>query len=400
MGKIEKQTYAVKLTPNAEKAVKKGHPWVYETGIQKIKDGSKTGDIAIIFNSSTNAFLAIGLIDQDSIVRIKLLSIHKKLKLDTNWIKEGLKTAYHIRKPLLDITNAFRLCYGESDQFPGLIIDVYNKTAVIKLYSLIWIPYLEEVSEAVKEICNLDELILRFSRNMSRINRHATFKEGYHLLGSRDQRFISIYENDVKFLIDPIQGHKTGFFLDHRNNRIKIGKLSKAKRVLDVFCYIGGFSMHALKGGASEVVSMDISQKALKMASQIASENGVQDRHTTVCGDAFKLLNQIVSKKEKFDLIIIDPPSMAKAKDEIEVALNKYTELAKLGAQLLNPGGIILLASCSSRININQLLEANQKGFLHSGEELRLIETADHDIDHPISIKEMSYLKAAYYSKL
>jgi len=392
-------TIAVKLTAPAERAVKKGHPWVFESGIAKMKADAKTGDFAIIFDNKQNQFLAIGLVDAESIIRIKIITVHKRLDLNSEWIKERLEIALQKRSSLFQITNAFRLCYGESDLMPGLIIDIFDHVAVIKLYSNIWFQFIEEIKQAIISLWHVDSVVLRFARITLNEGKHHGYEDGSVIFGTLKQPEILIEENGVKFSINPILGHKTGFFLDHRQNRINIGKLSKLKKVLDVFSYAGGFSMHALVGGANEVVSLDISKHAIDAANKNAEINAVTTTHKTVCNDAFKQLEQYIQEGEKFDIIIIDPPSMAKSKTEIEQATKKYNSLASFGSRLLNEGGTLLLASCSSKISKEAFLLANQTGFQISNHQLVLQDFIGHDVDHPDNFGEMSYLKAAYYTK-
>jgi 23S rRNA (cytosine1962-C5)-methyltransferase len=387
------------LTPPAERAVKKGHPWVFESSILKIKEDVKTGDFAIIFDSKLNQFLAIGIIDAESIIRIKIISAHNRIDLQSEWVKERLDIALQKRSSLFQTTNAFRWCYGESDLMPGLVIDVFDHVAVIKLYSSIWFQFIEDIKTAITSLWHVDTIIIRFARISLEEGIKQGYKDGEVIFGTLTKSEIRIEENGVKFLIDPIHGHKTGFFLDHRQNRIAIGKLSKGKSVLDVFSYAGGFSMHALVGGAKEVVSLDISKHAIQAAEKNASINSVSSTHQTVCSDAFKQLEEYDREGKQFDIIIIDPPSMAKSKTEIDKAIKKYTTLAAVGAKLLTKGGTLLLASCSSKVNKEAFLNANQLGFNHSKQTMTFQKFVGHDVDHPDSFSELSYLKAAYYIK-
>ena len=206
-------------------------------------------------------------------------------------------------------------------------------------------------------------------------------------------------EHGVHFSANVVKGHKTGFFLDHRHNRKRVGALSKGKTVLDIFAYAGGFSIHALVGGASKVTSVDISAKALEMATKNAALNTFKGRHETVAGDAFEVLKKFKSNDQKFDIVVIDPPSFAKSKEEIKTAIHKYTELAKLGAQLVQKNGILVLASCSSRVTPEEFLDSHQVAFKNTGIRFKQLEMTYHDIDHPISFPEGAYLKCVYYLK-
>lgn len=387
---------AVKLNSKAERSVKQGHPWVFSDSILKIKEGGKTGDLAILFDSKTDKAFAIGLFDADSPIRIKVIHHDGPAKIDEAFFKNKLEHAFELRKPLLRTnTNAYRLLFGENDGFPGLIVDVYNKVGVLKLYSAIWFPYLEMIIPHIAAIAKLDCLILRLSRSLEKSD--APYEEGTILYGALENPEVEFVEYGVRFKTDVLLGHKTGFFLDHRENRRRIGKLSKGKAVLDVFSYAGGFSIHALAGGAKEVTSLDLSKQALELAKQNAELNKPTGKHFTIAGDAFEELKTLIRQEKKYDVVIIDPPSFAKSQAENEIAKKKYVELTEIGIQLTEKGGLLLLASCSSRVTEEELREIHKSVFWRLGVNYTLEDFTQHDIDHPIGFAEGAYLKSGYY---
>lgn len=387
---------AVKLNSKAERSVKQGHPWVFSDSILKIKEGGKTGDLAILFDSKTDKAFAIGLFDADSPIRIKVIHHDGPAKIDEAFFKNKLEHAFELRKPLLRTnTNAYRLLFGENDGFPGLIVDVYNKVGVLKLYSAIWFPYLEMIIPHIVAIAKLDCLILRLSRSLEKSD--APYEEGTILYGALENPEVEFVEYGVRFKTDVLLGHKTGFFLDHRENRRRIGKLSKGKAVLDVFSYAGGFSIHALAGGAKEVTSLDLSKQALELAKQNAELNKPTGKHFTIAGDAFEELKTLIRQEKKYDVVIIDPPSFAKSQAENEIAKKKYVELTEIGIQLTEKGGLLLLASCSSRVTEEELREIHKSVFWRLGVNYTLEDFTQHDIDHPIGFAEGAYLKSGYY---
>lgn len=390
------KTLAVKLKTAAEKAVKQKHPWVFSKGIAKINKAGSAGDLCVIFDRDNNKVFALGLYDPDSPIRIKILHAGGPAKIDEAFFERKLKKAFSLRKKLLETnTNAYRLLFGENDGFPGMIVDVYDKVGVIKLYSAIWLPYLEMLVKEIVNIAQLDVVVLRLSRNLQK--RNFPLPEGKVLYGELENTRVIFKEYGVQFEIDVLLGHKTGFFLDHRDNRKRIGELAKGKTVLDVFSYAGGFSVHALAGGAKEVTSFDFSQQALELAKQNAKINQVNGKHSVLQGDAFVLLKELISQRKKYDIVIIDPPSFAKSKNEIEIAKKKYAELAIIGAQLTHKGGMLLLASCSSRIKADVFTEIHRDAFRNAGIKYALLDFTQHDVDHPIGFKEGAYLKSAYY---
>lgn len=387
---------AVKLNSKAERSVKQGHPWIFSDSILKIKEGGKTGDLAILFDSKTDKAFAIGLFDADSPIRIKVIHHDGPAKIDEAFFKNKLEHAFELRKPLLRTnTNAYRLLFGENDGFPGLIVDVYNKVGVLKLYSSIWFPYLEMIIPHIVAIAKLDCLILRLSRSLEKSD--APYEEGTILYGALENPEVEFVEYGVRFKTDVLLGHKTGFFLDHRENRRRIGKLSKGKTVLDVFSYAGGFSIHALAGGAKEVTSLDLSKQALELAKQNAELNKPTGKHFTIAGDAFEELKTLIRQEKKYDVVIIDPPSFAKSQAENEIAKKKYVELTEIGIQLTEKGGLLLLASCSSRVTEEELREIHKSVFWRLGVNYTLEDFTQHDIDHPIGFAEGAYLKSGYY---
>jgi len=388
---------AVKLKNIAEVNVKKGHPWIFSNSIERINKDGKAGDIAILFDQRRNKPFAIGLYDPYSPIRIKVIHHQGPAKIDSLFFENKIQKAFLHRKPLLEKdVNAYRLLFGENDGMPGLIVDIYNKVGVIKVYSAIWLPYLEMLLAPIVKASEVDSLIIRWNRKLQTLD-NLPHKEGDVIYGDLSSSLVTFTEYGVHFETDIILGHKTGFFLDHRENRHKIGQMAKGKTVLDVFSYTGGFSTHALAGGATEVTSLDISKQALELAEHNASLNAHSGIHETITGDAFEELARLMHQKKKYDIVIIDPPSFAKNEKEIYVAKKKYAQLAEIGVALTRNGGTLLLASCSSRITQAEFLQIHSEVFKNLKTNHTLLETTTHAIDHPIGFEEGAYLKSAYY---
>lgn len=389
---------AIKLKPAAERMVKKRHPWVFEGSITKQSGTGNPGDLAIIFDHKKNKFLACGFYDPDSPIRIKLLQFHQSATIDEAWFKQKIDQAFETRQSLLQTaTNSYRLIYGENDGLPGLVADVYKNVLVIKMYSAIWYPYLEQFLPHLLEVTACTVAVTRLSRSLQSDRMNQRYKDGQVIYGILENEVVIFEEHGLKFSANVIHGHKTGYFLDHRHNRKKIGSLAKGKRVLDVFAYAGGFSVHALAGGASEVTSVDISAKALEMAQQNAKLNPHEGKHITLAEDAFQCLESLIEKGESYDLIIIDPPSFAKQATETDRAKKHYEQLAVLGARLISQGGTLLLASCSSRVKADDFFELSEAAMESTNRFFQLIEKTFHDVDHPIGFPQGAYLKAGYY---
>ena len=389
---------AVKLTTVGERSVRSGHPWIFTDSIEKINKEGVSGDIAIIFSHSKNKAIGVGLYDPDSPIRIKMLHHNGGAKLDANFFSEKINKAFAIRIPLLETnTNSYRLIFGESDGFPGLIADVYNEVLVVKLYSAIWFPYLEIILKQLIEVSQVKTVVLRLSRSLQQMKNTHGLSEGQVIYGTLTNEVIPFVEHGVNFSANVIKGHKTGYFLDHRNNRKRVGALSKNKTVLDVFSYAGGFSVHALANQAKEVTSVDISKQALVLAIENGKLNTFTGTHKTLAGDAFEILRKLISEKKTFDVVVIDPPSFAKSKSDIEIAKKKYRQLAELGVQLTSKGGMLVLASCSSRIVADSFFQINKVVLDHQSRPYILQNKTQHDVDHPINFKEGAYLKTGYY---
>jgi len=399
--KIKTQKIAIKLKPAAERMVKKSHPWVFDEGIIKQSQKGQPGDLAVVFDSKKNKFLACGLFDPNSPIRIKILQTHKSATINKDWFEQKIQAAYELRKPLLQTnTNSYRLLYGENDGLPGLITDVYDKVAVVKIYSAIWFPYLVDVLPLIQKTTACETMVIRLSRNLMDKQNPGGLHDGQVVFGELKNQDVIFLEHGVRFSANVIHGHKTGHFLDHRNNRKRVGEMAKGKTVLDVFSYSGGFSVHALVGGAQKVTSIDISAQALEMASKNADLNEFSGQHICMAVDAFEGMQQLIDENKTYDLVIIDPPSFAKKASENARALGAYRRLAKLAIQLTAKQGELLLASCSSRVSSDEFFQLNFEELENSRRKFKMMSKSFHDIDHPVNpnFPEGAYLKCAYYS--
>ena len=389
---------AVKLNAKGEQFVVKGHPWVFSNSIVKINDDAITGDLAIVFSKNKNKVVGLGLFDAESPIRIKIIhNADTKVDVNTAFFHHKIELAFNKRQELLRTnTNSYRLLFGENDGFPGLIADVYDTVLVVKLYSEIWLPYLSSILESLQQISKSNTVVIRLSRNLQNSQNH-NLKDGDVVYGVLENEVVEFVEHNVKFSANVIKGHKTGYFLDHRDNRRRVGELSKNKTVLDVFSYAGGFSVHALANGATEVTSLDISKQALDMALANGKLNEYSGTHNTMSGDAFSAMKRLIQTGKRFDVVVIDPPSFAKQQTEIDLAKKKYAQLAELGAKLTAKDGLLVLASCSSRVLAQSFFDLNVQAL---NAQTRLYETilkTKHDSDHPIAFAEGAYLKCGYY---
>jgi len=305
-----------------------------------------------------------------------------------------------LREPLKKKnTNGYRLVHGENDGLPGLVIDRYAETLVIKLYTPAWIPHLQDICSA---LTSFKHLILRLSRSLNKQTKYLHgLTDGMTLTLQTPESLILFKENGFTFECDPINGQKTGFFLDQRENRERVKKISKGKTVLNVFSYTGGFSIYAADGGAKEIVSVDFSTPAI----QATLRNIEHNKHLpdvkaakfeTITKDAFEVLAEMKENNRKFDIVILDPPMFAQNQSQIETALSAYRKLTQLGLNALKPNGILVQASCSSRVDADSFFDAVHRSAIEAGRPLQEIERTGHALDHPMTFKEGAYLKCLF----
>jgi 23S rRNA (cytosine1962-C5)-methyltransferase len=389
---------ATKLNAKGEQFVVQGHPWVFSDNITKINDDAKSGDLAIIFGKNKNKVIGLGLYDGNSPIRIKMLhSGTTAATINAAFFNTKIEDAFDKREKLLQTnTNSYRLLFGENDGFPGLIADVYAHVLVVKIYSEIWIPYLEPILKSLQTVSNAETIVIRLSRSLEQSKLH-NLQNGEVVYGVLEDEVVEFVEHDVNFSANVIKGHKTGYFLDHRANRKQVGEWSKGKTVLDVFSYAGGFSVHALANGAKEVTSLDISKQALQIAFLNGKLNTYSGTHKTIADDAFVAMKSMINNKQTFDVVVIDPPSFAKQQSEIELAKKKYAQLAQLGAKLTAKKGLLVLASCSSRVLSQTFFDINAQTLREVSRGIDCILKTYHDSDHPIGFTEGAYLKCGYY---
>lgn len=394
------RSLAIKLNKAGERAIKQGHPWVFEQSIEKGPKSAPSGSLCVLFDQRTNQPFAFGLWDENETIRIKIIHRGSKINFNQDFWKQKINDAKLLRAALYpQAITGWRAINGENDDFPGIILDIYESVGVLKIYSQIWLPYLEELLTLFKNIFTLKSIVIRFSRLINRNNPYS-FSEGQVIGVPLTDEKVIFEEYGVKFAAYTISGHKTGFFLDQRPNRKWVQEHSKNKTVLDVFSYVGGFGIHALKGGAHKVVSVDISKQAMKVAEKnIILNNLPLDRWENHTSDAFVVLNELIAQNHKFDIVILDPPAFAKQANEIPNALRQYERLAALGKQLVNNNGYLILGSCSSRIDEASFRAAHKKAGLLSEKGWTLTQVVAHDIDHPFKFEESHYLKTIFYRK-
>jgi len=392
---------AVRVAPRAERALRRGHPWLFERAIRQQSHEGAPGDLAVVFDRRRD-FLAVGLYDPHSTIRVRVLQHREPATIDRDWFRDRLEAAAQLRAPLLKgppeaATTGYRLVHGENDGLPGLVVDRYEGTLVIKLYTLAWIPHLRDVLSALESVAPAERLVLRLGRAMLEQPQYLYgLDDGEILSGPEFDGPVLFWENGLRFEADPIHGQKTGFFLDQRDNRARVEKLARGKTVLNVFAYTGGFSVYAARGGAQSIASVDTSAPALEAAIRNLARNQHAPPHEIVVGDAFEVLARMGKNGRRFDLVIVDPPSFAQKRAQAAQALSAYKRLTHLSLGVLRPGGTLVQASCSSQVDAETFFETVHRAAAQAARPLREIERTGHALDHPITFKEGAYLKCLF----
>jgi 23S rRNA (cytosine1962-C5)-methyltransferase len=399
MSAISENCISAVLTPPAIKAVRKGHPWVYADNIVKQNKEGVAGDLVVAYDKKRK-FAGIGLYDPESPIRIRMLQNNSPETIDKEWFIKKIEDVFSIRQKLINDreTTGYRLISGENDGIPGLVLDRYEDTLTLKLDTAAWLNHIEMLKDIFIESIKPERIVLRLSRTVEDSPLLKNMKDGDIIYGSPLKGFVIFQENGILFESDPIKGQKTGFFLDQRENRAKVEKLSAGKNVLNVFSYTGGFSLYAARGGAKSVTSLDLSKPALDAAERNFKLNkeGFSAKHISLCGDAFEEMAKLAKNNKKYGVVIVDPPSFARKQSDAQGAMKAYARLIKLAVKLVETGGILVAASCSSRVSFDDFFTLVTRTASVSGRKIKEIDRTTHATDHPIGFPEGAYLKCIY----
>lgn len=373
-------------------SLRRFHPWVFSGAIQTLPDNLKEGEIVRVEDAASQ-FLAVGHYQIGSIA-IRILSFEDVVVDDAFW-DERLSEALMLRRTLNLLradNDIFRLVHGEGDRLPGLIVDIYGETAVMQAHSVGMHYARHQIAQSLQRILGKSvtqvyyksETTLPYKANLEELDGP--------LLGNVSNNNVAV-ENDLRFHIDWLRGQKTGFFIDQRENRLLLQHYSNKRHVLNMFCYTGGFSVYALRGGAQEVVSVDSSAKAIDLTNANVALNYPNcDHHKAYAEDAFKFLDKA---DDAYDLIVLDPPAFAKHKEAVRNALKGYTRLNLQAMRKIKRGGILFTFSCSQAISKDQFRLAVFTAAAQSGRYVRILHQLHQPADHPVNIyhPEGEYLK-------
>ncbi len=381
----------IKLRNGKDQSLKRFHPWIFSGAIARMDNGIAEGDIVRVVDTKEE-FLAIGHYQIGSIA-VRVLSFTDIEINDSFWFSR-LDKALQARRACNIIrpdNNTYRLVHGEGDRLPGLIIDIYDNAAIIQAHSVGMHMQRKDIARQLRTLYG-EKLTCIYYKSETTLPYKADLSEESGFLYGKASDVVAT-ENGLKFYIDWLKGQKTGFFIDQRDNRSLIEKYSQGKKVLNMFCYTGGFSVYALRGGASVVHSVDSSERAIEMTNRnIALNFPDAANHEAYATDAFSYLRDM---DNSYDLIVLDPPAFAKHKDALRNALKGYTRINAKAMQKIKPGGILFTFSCSQAVNKDQFRLAVFTAAAQSHRFVRVLHQLHQPTDHPINIyhPEGEYLK-------
>lgn len=383
------------LKKGKEESLLRFHPWIFSGAISHSDTAPVEGDIVDVYNSEQK-FIARGHCQIGSIA-VRVLSFNEAEEIDSKWWEDKIREAYTMRSRLSifgDATTCYRLVHGEGDLLPGLIIDIYGHTAVVQAHSVGMYLSRKEIANAIVAVMG-DSITAVYDKSSGTLPYNADIEpmDGYLYRKSDSATDNVVLENGVKFNVDWVKGQKTGFFIDQRENRELVRHYSKGKKVLNTFCYTGGFSIYALSGGAVKVTSVDSSAKAVEMAENNVKLNfGENAPHSGVVVDALDYLKKIYGE---YDLIILDPPAFAKHRDALNNALKGYRRINSQAMSQIAHGGILFTFSCSQAVSKEQFRNSIFSAAAMAGRRVKILHQLTQPADHPINIyhPEGEYLK-------
>ena len=391
------------ITPKAESAILRGHPWVYDAEILSVEGTPENGKLVDIL-SKKGRYLGTGFLSEQSKIRIRLISRNANDRFDEAFWERKLRWAWDYRKSVMaeEDLDCCRVIFGEADAFPGLTVDKFHDLLSIQIMSIgmegikdFLIPtlvrILREDGQSIRGVYERNDVALREKEGLSQ------YKAWFPLEGEAvpESPVTEITENGVKYLVDVENGQKTGFFLDQKYNRQAVARLARGKTVLDCFTHTGSFALNAAKGGAKHVTAVDVSESAVEMARANVTRNGLDDVMECVAANVFDLLPQLEKEPMKYDFIILDPPAFTKSRKTVANAISGYKEINYRAMRLLPRGGYLATCSCSHFATEEKFIAMLHDAARDAGVQLRQIEARQQSCDHPIlwGVEETNYLK-------
>jgi 23S rRNA (cytosine1962-C5)-methyltransferase len=384
------------LKKNEDRRLRAGHVWIFSNEIDTRKSplsGFTAGEIVEI-QAGNGRFLGYGYVNPHSLICARLLSRRHGCFPDTQWLRKRCETALSLRESVFP-AGCYRMVYGESDQLPGLVVDRYGKTLVIQVTTAGMEIRLDEIVGVLDDMLDPEVIVLR---NDSSIREMEGLESYTRVVKGGEPYLTSLEENGVLFGAPLGEGQKTGWFFDHRDNRARLARYVRNKRVLDLFSYIGGWGIQAVVAGASEAVCVDASKKALELVQHNADLNRAGEKVSVIQGDAFDVLKALREQGEQFDVIVLDPPAFIKRRKDHKKGIEAYQRLNELAMRLLPQEGILVSASCSFHLQADELKRVVLRAARQGGRNLSILEQGSQGPDHPVhpAIPETAYLKALF----
>ncbi|MDP3147624.1 MAG: class I SAM-dependent rRNA methyltransferase [Ignavibacteria bacterium] len=381
------------LKKNEERRIVNGHLWIFSNEIFKIEGEPDSGDIVEIYDAKNN-LLGAGFFNKNSLIAVRLLS-HGIVGDLEMFLRDKIKSAYELRKTFYPNRNSFRMVFSESDFLPGLIIDKYNNTFVLQIYSAGMEKNVGTIVKILKEDFGAENILTKhepYFRNLEGLS-----EENSILFGNAENQIIS--DGSLQYEIDFAQGQKTGFYFDQSDNRFFIEKIASGKTVLDAFCNSGGFGLHALQAGANDVTFVDSSANEIEKTKRNYDLNKLSGKTEYVTCDVFDFLEKEVADKKQYDAVCVDPPAFAKNKKTLKTAEKGYEKLNRLALQLISDGGYLVTSSCSFHLKKSDFISVITRAALKANKTIQLIHFNEASLDHPKlpSMEETSYLKFAVF---
>lgn len=388
---------SLRLKKNEERRIKQGHLWIFSNEIDtKITplQGFEAGEVVIVESANAKA-IGVAYINPQTLICARIFSRNIKTKFNQMFLKKRIQLALELRKLNFD-KPFYRLVFGDSDGLPGLVIDRFGEVFVAQINTAGMEKLKAEITQTIENLFHPQALVYRNDTTSRELEGLQQYEEV--AIGSLPEEVL-IEENGAKFIVPVQNGQKTGWFYDHRLARARLQSLVKNKRVLDVFSYLGGWGIEAAVAGASEVVCVDSSALALDGVDKNAALNSVEDKVTTIEGNAFDALKMLIVEVQKFDIVIIDPPAFVKRKKDIKSGTDAYRRINELALRLVEYGGILVSASCSYHMSRDNLLNQVQLASRHVDRSVQLFDQAHQAPDHPIhpAIAETEYIKTLFF---
>lgn len=393
-------TATLTLKPGKERPLQRRHPWIFAGGVARVQGGPAAGDTVRV-QAADGQFLGWAAFSPVSAIRARLWSFDEAARIDEDWLAARIVAAVRRRDSLRGETDAVRLICGEADGLPGLVVDRYGDQLVMQLMAAGVERWREPIGAALRVATGLTDLYER-SDAAAREREGLPLREGT-VSGRTPGPALPVTEHGVKYLVDVLEGHKTGFYIDQRDNRREVARHAAGRSVLNCFCYTGGFTLAALAGGAASALSIDSSAPALSRAAEQQALNGLQDADCEWrCADVFESLKKMAADGPRFDLIVLDPPKFAPSVHHVDKAARAYKEINLKAMRLLRPGGLLFTFSCSSAIDVDLFQKIVAGAVFDARVDMQMLRRLQAGEDHPMLMThpEGEYLKGLMLARI